>query len=111
MDRLPASLDVSALIRAAQAEGGFAAVLRRGDADAGTILLVTVDNQGLGTLYERMPQRDGSRKWTRVTSQEIDNKVKFEDYLDRRAVQDSDVWIVELTIADGERFVGNRLNG
>jgi hypothetical protein len=40
-----------------------------------------VDNQGLGTLYERMPQRDGTRDWAKSKVQDTDNKQEFEDYL------------------------------
>lgn len=98
---------MAGLIRATQAAGGFAAVLHKGEADGGTILVVLVDNQGLGALHERMPQLDGSRKWTRTKVQNIENKTEFWDYLDRRGQQDPDVWIVELTIADGERFILN----
>ncbi|MEO0030637.1 MAG: hypothetical protein RIS94_395 [Pseudomonadota bacterium] len=105
--RLPARLEVSALLRRTEAAGGFAVVLRKGEPDAGTILIVMMDNQGLGTLFERMPTASGARKWCQVKRQDIENKQEFEDYLDRRASSDADVWIVELTIADGERLVLN----
>jgi len=86
-------------------------VLAKGEPDAGTVLVVLLDNQGLGVLFERMPDRDGSRKWTHVKSQVADNKRDFEDYLVRRQVQDPDMWIVELTVADRERFVRDNLSG
>ena len=105
--RLPAHLEVGGLIRATQAAGGFAMVLHKGDRDAGTILVVLQDRQGLGALFERLPQRDGSRKWSQTMAQDIDSKQDFNEYLNRRISQDSDVWIVELTIADGERLVLN----
>lgn len=105
--RLPAALEVSGLLRRTQAAGGFAMVLHKGERDGGTILVVIVDNQGLGSLYERMPQSDGSRKWTEVKRQSFDSKHEFDDYLARRSAQDPDVWIIELTIADGERLVLN----
>lgn len=103
--RLPAHLEVSGLIRRAQARGGFAMVLHKGEPDSGTILIVILDNQGLGTLYERMPQRDGTRDWAKSKVQDANNKQEFEDYLARRQRQDPDVWIVELTVADGERLI------
>lgn len=108
--RLPAHIEVSGLLRAAQARGDFGMVLAKGEADAGTVLVVLLDNQGLGILFERMPDREGSRKWTQVKSQVADNKRDFEDYLDRRRRQDADVWIVELTVADRERFVRDNLS-
>lgn len=92
-------------MRQTQALGGFAMVLHKGEADSGTILIVILDNQSLGQLFERMPQLDGTRKWTRIKAQDPENKQEFEEYLTRRMRQDPDVWIVELTIADGERLV------
>lgn len=84
-------------------------VLNKGERDGGTILIVMVENQGLAVLYERMPQLDGTRKWDQVKVQVSENKSDFEDYLDRRSTQDPDVWIVELTVADRERFVRDNL--
>lgn len=103
--RLPAHLEVASLIRRVQAEGGFATVLHKGERDAGTILVVLAENGGNFRLYERMPQLDGSRQWTLNRVQDPENKSDFQEYLDRRARQDSDTWIVELDIADGERFI------
>jgi hypothetical protein len=93
------------LLRATEAQGGFGMVLRKGEPDAGTILLVIVEKQELAVLYERLPQLDGTRRWSVSKQQVIDNKTEFEDYLSRRASQDPDVWIVELTVADSERFI------
>lgn len=109
-NRLPAHLEVSGLVRAAQAAGDFAMILHKGERDAGTILLVIMENQGLGVLYERMPQLDGTRKWTETKVQVFDNKTDFDDYLDRRSRQDPDLWLVELTVADRERFIRDTLS-
>lgn len=109
--RLPASLEVSALIRLAEASGGFGMVLTRGEPDSGTILIVILDNQGFGqTLaraYERLPKADGTRGWELAAAQDIENKQTFERYLTRRIAQDPDLWVIELTVAEGERFVLN----
>ncbi len=105
--RLSAALEVSALVRSTQAAGGFAMVLHKGEPDAGTILVVAVDRQGLGTLYERLPDPAGPRRWLAVRNQAADSRASFDDYLDRRVQQDRDVWIVELTIADVERSILN----
>jgi hypothetical protein len=85
-------------------------VLHKGERDGGTILLVILENQGLGTLFERLPDLEGTRRWHVSKAQVTDNKQDFEDYLDRRMAQDPDVWIVELTVADRERFVRDNLS-
>lgn len=106
-DRLPAHLEVSGLIRSVQAAGGFAAVLHKGERDAGTIIVVVTESGRNSRAYERMPQADGSRKWHRLKVQDPENPAEFSEYLDRRARQDGDIWVVELDIADGERFIGD----
>ena len=102
--RLPAHVEISGLIRAVQAEGGFATILSKGERDAGTILLVTLDREGPAKLYERMPQLDGSRAFVVSRTQDIDNPLEFNEYLTKRGTQDPDLWILELDIANPERF-------
>ena len=105
--RLPAHVEVAGLIRRVAAAGGFGTVIAKGEPDAGTILLVTRDPRTNPTLWERMPQLDGTRKWTATRTQEIEKEQEFDDYLDRRRNQDRDVWIVELDIPNPERFIGD----
>jgi len=104
-DRLPAHLEISGLIRAVDAAGGFATVLATGERDAGTILLVCCENGARYRIYERMPQLDGSRRWTLTREQDTENPNEFQEYLDRRSRSDDDLWILELDIADAERFI------
>lgn len=104
--RLPAHLEVAALIRRVQAEGGFATVLQKGEREAGTLLLVLCENGTNPRIYERMPDLDGTRKWCRSKVQDTDNKTEFDKYLTRRGAQDRDLWIVELDVARAERFIG-----
>ena len=104
-DRIPAHLEISGLIRAVDAAGGFATILATGERDAGTILVVCCENGTHYRTYERMPQLDGSRKWALTRSQDPENPLEFSEYLDRRKQQDDDLWIVELDIADAERFI------
>jgi hypothetical protein len=104
--RLPAHLEVAGLIRAVQAEGGFAAVLGKGEREAGTILVVTTQNGRNSRIFERMPQLDGTRKWSCSKQQNTEAPQEFSEYLERRKYQDPDLWIVELDIANAERFIG-----
>lgn len=93
------------MIRLVEAKGGFATVLAKGERDAGTIALVTIENGAPAQFYERMPQLDGSRAWTLSRTEDIDNKLEFSEYLAKRQRQDSDLWILEVDIADPARFV------
>ena len=103
--RIPAHLEVAGLIRAVEAAGGFAAVLATGERDAGTILVVCYKRGGGSAAYERMPQADGSRKWTLSRKQDPEKPDGFSEYCRRRHEQDSDLWVVELDIPDAERFI------
>ena len=104
--RLPAHVEVNGLIRAVEAAGGFAAVVAKGEREAGTILVVCCARGAPARVFERMPRPDGSRIWTLSKTQDIEKTAEFMEYLARRAKQDNDLWIVELDIADGERFIG-----
>ena len=103
--RLPAHLEASAILRLAESQGGFATVLVKGERDAGTILLVTLCRGGAGVLYERMPQLDGSRLFVATKQDNTENPHEFSEYLARRRRQDPDMWLIEVDIADPERFV------
>jgi hypothetical protein len=103
--RIPAHLEVSGLIRAVGAAGGFATVIAKGERDAGTLLVVCCGRDRLAAAYERMPQPGGGRAWTLSRQQTTDNPREFWEYCDRRKAQDSDLWIVELDVPEGERFI------
>ena len=104
-ERLPAHLAVGAILRLAEAQGGFATVLARGERDAGTILLVTLCRGGPATLHERMPSLAGSRNFVATRQENPENPQEFSEYLARRRRQDADLWLIEVDIADPERFV------
>lgn len=103
--RLPAALEVSALVRRVNAEGGFATVVAKGEPDAGTILLILCENGRNQRVFERMPMADGTRGWHCARRLDREEPQAFHDWLERRRSQDPDLWIVELDIAGAERFI------
>lgn len=106
--RLPPALEVAALLRQTEVAGGFAMVLHKGDPDRGTILVVALDRDNLGTLYERLPDMSaGGTRWTVLRRQSADDRAAFDDDLARRLHRDPDLWIIELTVADVERSILN----
>jgi hypothetical protein len=92
-------------VRRVGAEGGFATVLARGERDAGTLLVVVLGRDNDSKVYERMPQLDGTRAWTLARAEDSAEPGAFAAYLERRKAQDSDLWIVELDVREGERFI------
>jgi hypothetical protein len=105
--RIPAHLEVTGLIRAVGAAGGFATVIAKGERDAGTLLVTCCESGRNYRAYERLPRPDGSRGWALTKAENPENPNEFSEYLDRRRHQDSDLWIVELDIPNAERFIDN----
>lgn len=103
--RLPAHLEAGAILRLAESQGGFGTVLAKGERDAGTILLVTLCRGAGAALFERMPQLDGSRLFVATMRENPEKPHEFGEYLARRRAQDPDLWLIEVDIADPERFV------
>ena len=98
--RLASSVLVSALIRQAEGEGGFGAVLARGDATSGAILVVLTERGDRPRLYERILQPDGAYRWNSATS----DSAEVPAFIARRRRFDPDLWVVELDIPAQERF-------
>ena len=103
--RLPAHLEVSAILRLAESQNGYATILAKGERDAGTILIVTLCHGKDGVLYERMPQASGARLFIAAKRDNPENPIEFDEYLVRRRRQDPDIWLIEVDIADPERFI------
>ncbi len=103
--RLPAHIEVSGLIRAVESAGGFVMVLQKGERDAGTILVLTTQNGRNTRLWERMPQLDGSRKFSCTREQDDENPREIDEYVGKRRRSDPDCWVIELDIENAERFV------
>jgi hypothetical protein len=102
--RLATSVLVSGLIRRAEAEGGFGAVLTKGDATAGALLLILLERGQNPRLLERVLKPDGSYGWEVSAGQDPENTAEVPQLVDRRRRFDPDLWVVELDIPSAERF-------
>ena len=104
-DRLPAALEVAALRRRAESNGGFAAVVHKGDADRGSILLLIAEKGRHFCCLERMLDLDKGYIWQVSGPPRESEMAEIRDFLATRRKSDPDLWVIELDIADGERFV------
>ena len=100
--RVTSDLWVSALLRRVQAEGGFAAVVRRGATEAGAVFLLLRSRTGELSLFGPAPQTgyDESRPTDRYFSSLISGGTEdvVEAKLERALKLDPGIWVVELEI-------------
>ncbi len=97
---LPASTLVPALVRQVQGAGGFATVLRKGSQWGAALLLV--HRQGVEVAaYEKVPTPDGQPSWRCAA----EGAEAVQSVIDRQVRFDPDLWVLELDIADIQRFV------
>ena len=101
--RLASSVLVTALLRRAEAEGGFGTVLARGDATAGAIAMVLVERGENPRFLERVLQPDGRYAW-QETKLSMESDEELQALIDRRWRFDPDLWVLELDIVSAERF-------
>lgn len=101
--RLTSQVLVSSLIRRAEGEGGFGAVLARGDATAGAVLVILAERGIRTALLERLLQPDGGYAWRESGGGGAD-EAAFRTLVERRRRNDPDLWLVELDVASAERF-------
>ena len=102
--RVTTELWVSAVVRRAFADGGFAAVERRGAAEAGAIMIVRRDRSGQVRLYLPAPQigydeaRPSERLFVEIAA--ISNDLDVTGRIEREVRFDSDLWVVELEVSE-----------
>jgi hypothetical protein len=105
LDRLPAQLEATSIVRRVQAQGDFAAVLRKGDAERGSLLLVIASRGRHYACLERVLSFDGVYGWRVAGPKESAGSAEISAFLAERARFDEDLWAIELDIAEPERFV------
>ena len=105
--RLTPQILVAVLRRLAEAEGGSAVVVQRGHDQAGGLLVVLTRRGEATHLVERRTGWEGELSWDArpIESESPENRHSFNAMLQRRIDTDDDLWVLELDIADGERFV------
>lgn len=104
-ERLPAALEVGAIMRQVVGEGGFATILKRGDAERGTIGLLVTSRGVTTALLERHMAADFTYRWVRVPSFAVENPSAWREWVAKLSRIDPDCWLIELDIADAERFI------
>lgn len=104
MSRLKSKFWVDALVRRADTGLAAAYVIRRGDEDAGAVLVKVVTGGGLAQLYVPARDAEGERIWTRFRPQPVE-EAEIDAYCRRRVDDDPDLWLVEIEDRQGRHFL------
>lgn len=95
---------VYALIRRVEQGGAFAAILRKGDARAGAVLVKVVNRaEGWARLYAEATRGDGERVWMQPTP--ATDEDELDKYVERSTRIDPDIWVVEIDDRQGRHFL------
>ena len=92
--RVKAGIWVQAALRLGNASGRYGAVLRRGDADAGGVLVVLRGRDGLSVLSQARTA-DGAQAWVRATGAGAVDQTTADAYVERQLKFDPDLWVLE----------------
>jgi hypothetical protein len=97
--RVKAGLWVQVALRLGNAAGRYGAVLRRGDADAGGILVVLRGAQGQSVLSQARTA-EGEPAWLRATGPAPVDQAAVDAYVARQVRVDPDLWVLEFESPD-----------
>jgi len=97
--RVKAGLWVSMALRMGQADGRYGMVIRKGDPDAGGILVMLRGRLGVAVLSQ-MRTADGQAAWMRATGPGPVDQATADAYVERQVKFDPDLWVLEFESPD-----------
>ncbi|MGY8992797.1 MAG: DUF1491 family protein [Rhodospirillales bacterium] len=100
-DRLKAEVWISSQIRLCGRLLLPVYVVRKGDPDAGTILIKRVFGMSGCEVLAQARQADGSLSWVRATGPAPVLESDAEVYIKRQAGFDPDIWVIEIEDPNG----------
>jgi|SRR5579862_6914486 len=107
--RLKTSIIVSAALRVSSQKAIPMVIARRGDGDAGTILL-KLNQLDLGcTVLAQTRTPQGELAWLRATGAEPVNEETADAYIARQVKRDPDLWVVEIEDRAGRPIFEGRI--
>ena len=103
--RLKSGIWMKALIRRCDLSAVPVAVLARGDADAGAILLKFNSGAAGCSVLTQARGRDGELLWMRATGPAPVAEADADAYIARQRQRDPDIWVAEIESGSAETVI------
>jgi hypothetical protein len=106
MSELKTEFWASALLRRAAIAGAFGGVVRKGDTDAGAVLVKVATLDGRARLYTPARDGEGERVFLDLSAGTLgDGEPDVDAYIRKRAEKDPDLWVIEIEDKFGRHFL------
>ena len=107
---LPAKVEATAIMRRAESNGDFATVIQRGDPDRGAITLLISQRGRISAVLERQLDASFNYNWANLSAARPLDEADWRDFLEKKRRFDPDFWLIELDVADAERFIAEMIS-
>lgn len=107
--RLKTGIWVKALIRRCDLAAIPIAVIARGDADAGAIVLKFNGGEAGCSVLSQARGQDGDLLWMRSTGPAPVGEAEADAYIDRQRGRDPDIWVIEIETGSPEALINGPL--
>jgi hypothetical protein len=101
IDRLKTSIWVQAQVRICDINAIPIAVIKRGDPDAGTIILKIARAGRTCEVLSQVRDMDGTMKWMRASGPEPVPESDADPVIERQRKRDPDLWVIEIDDPQG----------
>jgi hypothetical protein len=98
---LKAGIWISAQVRLCDMQSLPAVVRRRGDPDAGSIIIRIDRLDGSSKVLTQIRDANGQRCWLTALGEDAAPDPEVEAYIERRLTSDPDIWVLEIEDRDG----------
>lgn len=107
--RLKTKIQVMAAVRLCDMQAVPITIARRGDDDAGTILLKLNQREKGFMVLAQTRTGGGDLAWLRATGAEPVDEATADAYIARQVQRDPDLWVVEIEDREGRPFFAGRI--
>jgi hypothetical protein len=97
--RIKAGIWVSMALRMGNTDGRYGSVVRKGDPDAGGVLVV-LRHDKLVSVLSQMRSAEGELAWMRATGADPVDDATADAYIARQVKFDPDLWVLEFEAPD-----------